>query len=462
MSTARPTVTAGTPPTALRTLLQLALPMVLARATQSVMTFADALQVSHLGAGAIAATATGGMNTFVVVMIPMGTVFIVQSFVAQLVGRGDRAHTGRFAYYGLAIAVAAGLLALAAIPAVGPILSHSSYSPGVQRDMATYMSIRLLSVTAIVVIESLGSFYGGLGNTYMAMIAGIIAMVVNIALNWVLIDGNLGAPAMGVAGTALATTIGTWCGAIFMLVAFWSGRGGAPARVRPRGLSFAELRRVVRFGLPTGVNYFMEFAAFQIFINVLLAGLGDTTVAAMNVVIAINSIAFMPAFGLASAGAILAGTAIGNNERDRVGPAVRLTMICNIVWMLAITALYLIAPARLLGLFAGGDQTAALVTVGAGMLVISAANQLFDAIAMTLAETLRAAGDTTWTMAVRLALAWLVFLPSGYLVIHVFHGGAIGAMVCLAAYMALTAGALVYRYRSGAWRSIDLIEPALV
>ena len=78
--------------------------MVLARATQSVITFADALQVEHLGTGAIAATATGGLNVFGFVILPMGTVFIVQSFVAQLVGRGDRDETPRFAWYGLVIA----------------------------------------------------------------------------------------------------------------------------------------------------------------------------------------------------------------------------------------------------------------------------------------------------------------------------------------------------------------------
>ena len=78
-------------------LLTLAIPMVLARLSQSVITFADAIQVEHLGSGALAATATGGLNVLGLVILPQGIVFIIQSFVAQLTGRGERDQTPRFA-----------------------------------------------------------------------------------------------------------------------------------------------------------------------------------------------------------------------------------------------------------------------------------------------------------------------------------------------------------------------------
>jgi Na+-driven multidrug efflux pump len=116
----------------LRILLRLAAPMVLARASQSVITFADAIQVKHLGYQAIAATATGGLNVLLVVTLAWGTVFIVQSFVAQLAGRGDRDQAPRFAWYGLAIALGAGLFAAALIPLIGPALALTRYSPAVR------------------------------------------------------------------------------------------------------------------------------------------------------------------------------------------------------------------------------------------------------------------------------------------------------------------------------------------
>jgi MATE family multidrug resistance protein len=447
----------------LGTLLALALPMVLARATQSVITFADALQVKNLGEGAIAATATGGLNCMALIVLAMGTVFIVQSFVAQLTGSGQRELAPRYAWYGLAIAAAAGLLAIALIPAVHPLLGLADYEPAVRDKMSDYIEIRLLSVGAAVGVEALGNWYAGFGNTYMQMIAGIITMFAAVFCNWLLIGGHLGAPALGVAGAAVASTIATWLGFAFIAFAYWRGWGGAPKQHGKLGLSRRELSRVVRFGIPNGLNWFLEFAAFQMFVNVVVAGLGTTAVAALNVVIVVNSLAFMPAFGLASAGAILAGQAIGRGERTAVWPHVKLTLACTIAWEAAMGVLYLVAPETVLGWFAPENTPAAeLVSVGSTMLVISALWQVFDATSMTLAETLRAAGDTTWTAAARILLAWAVFLPAAYLFVNRAHGGANAAMACLAGYLALLALALAYRFRSGAWRKIQLIEPKLV
>jgi MATE family multidrug resistance protein len=447
----------------LRALILLAFPMVLARATQSMMTFADALLVKHLGTDAIVASATGGFNVFLFAILPMGTVFIVQSFVAQLAGRGDADDAPRFAWYGIGIAVVSGVLALALIPAIRPLLELTHYSPAVREQMASYMAIRMYSVTAIVAIEALGNWYGGLGTTWMALVASVVTMVLDLVLCWVLIFGHLGAPAMGVDGAALSNLIASWAGFAFLAVAFYRRWGGAPRGRARLGLSLGELYRVVRFGLPNGMNWFFEFAAFQlVFVNLVFSDLGDELVASLNVVIAINSLSFMPAFGLASAGAILAGQAIGRGDRDAVWPQVKITLLCTMTWMGATGLFYILVPARLMDLFNEGGQSVALVTTGATMLAISAAWQLFDAIGITLSETLRSAGDTFWTAAARFVLAWSVFLPAAFYVVRVLDGGALGAMGCLVGYLALLSGAFAYRFRSGAWRRIQLIEPKLV
>src|SRR5262249_30828480 len=148
---------------------------------------------------------TGGLNVMGFVILAMGTVFIVQSFVSQLAGRGDADQTPRFAWYGLAIALIAAGLSLALVPLVRAALPLAGYSPEVRAQMTDYMAIRMLSIAAVVGVEALGSWYGGLGNTWMQMIAGLITMVAAVFFNWVLIDGHLGAPAMGVNGAALAS-----------------------------------------------------------------------------------------------------------------------------------------------------------------------------------------------------------------------------------------------------------------
>jgi MATE family multidrug resistance protein len=294
-------------------------------------------------------------------------------------------------------------------------------------------------------------------------------MIANIFLNWLLIDGNLGVTGMGVTGAAVASTIASWIGFGVLAVAFWRRWGGAPKVVAraagqrfTRELSRKELGRVVRFGLPNGLNWFLEFAAFQLFINGVLASLGDETVAALMAVLAVNSISFMPAFGLASAGAILAGQAIGRGERDAVWPHVKITLLVTATWMGVIGISYIFFPGAILSLFDSAGTSTQLVAIGATMLAISAAWQVFDAIAMTLSETLRAAGDTTWTAAARLILAWVVFTPAAFLVVLRWDGGPIGAMICLVAYLGLLALAFAYRFKSGKWRQIELIEPKLV
>jgi MATE family multidrug resistance protein len=328
--------------TRIRPLLALAGPMVLARATQSVITFADAVQVKHLGSGALAATATGGLNVFGFVILPMGTVFIIQSFVAQRVGRGERAATRRYAWYGLAIAAVSAVIAAAGIPFLHPALALTGYSPGVRDEMADYMAIRLLSVGAVVGTEALGNWYGGLGNTWMQMLAGIVTMIAAVACNWLLIDGHLGAPALGVAGAAWGSVVASWLGFAVIAVGFAQRRGGAPAGDGDP-MTRHELVRVVRFGLPSGLNWFLEFAAFQLFVNVVLASLGDDTVAALNAVLAVNSVSFMPAFGLASAGAILVGQAIGRGARDEVWPQVKATLALAMAWMGSIAVVEVVA-----------------------------------------------------------------------------------------------------------------------
>jgi len=129
--------------------------------------------------------------------------------------------------------------------------------------------------------------------------------------------------------------------------------------------------------------------------------------------------------------------------------------------MATIATVYLIVPGPLLGLF-DSQGTSNIVTLGTTMLLISAGWQLFDAIGLTVSETLRAAGDTFWTAAARLILAWVVWMPVAYVIVELADGGPIGAMLSLAGYVAILALALLYRFRSGAWQRIELIEPKLL
>jgi len=108
-------------------------------------------------------------------------------------------------------------------------------------------------------------------------------------------------------------------------------------------------------------------------------------------------------------------------------------------------------------LFAKGPAAGELLEVGTVLLALSAAWQLFDAVGMSTSEVLRATGDTAWTLGARVMLAWLVFTPAAFITVRQLQGGHVAAMACVAGYLALLAMLLVWRFRSGAWQSIDLI-----
>jgi MATE family multidrug resistance protein len=283
-------------------------------------------------------------------------------------------------------------------------------------------------------------------------------MVLTVVGNWLLIDGRLGAPALGVRGTALSNTLSTtvaFLGLLAMFVRECSRRGtGRFWR--------SELWRLLRFGIPSGITWFLEFGAYAFFVNVVVAGLGTTSLAALMSVIQVNSVAFMPAWGLASAGAILVGQAIGAGRPDRVTGLVRLAFAVAAVWECLVALAYLLAPELVLSAFAQDPASAeALVAAGRRMLVLSAAWQLFDAAVNVLAEALRAAGDTRFTMWARVGVAWTIWAAGSFVSVRILRGGDVVAVAWLVLYLAVLALVLTLRFRSGAWRRIVLVEPRL-
>jgi MATE family multidrug resistance protein len=430
-------------------LLRLAWPIIISRSTQTIIGISDQVLVADLGAAAIAAVGTGAFNTYAVLILPMGTLFIVSSFVSQLYGKGDLVGARRYGFYGLLVAVATQGVCMAGALAVPYGLSFFHYAPDVRELMTRYMQIRLMCGGAAMGIEALSNYYGGLGNTRLPMAASVFAMVLNVVLNVLLIKGGLGIPAMGVAGSALASAIATWV-AFLALLAYFLGSGRF-VRLVPR-----EIWRMLRFGLPSGLNWFFEFFAFNVFINIVVAGLGTVALGALMAVFNINGASFMPAFGVASAGAILVGQSIGAKRKDDVPRIVGLTLRTAALWQGIVGLAYLLWPRLLMIPFAKGTDAPALIEVGARMLMLSAAWQLFDATSMTMAEALRAAGDTAYPLWMRLVLAWGIFFPASYVSVRVLHGNDVVAVAWVVVYLGLLAAALWLRFRGGRWRDIAL------
>lgn len=431
-----------------RTILALAWPVALGRAAQSIIGFCDAAFVAPLGESSLAATSTGALNAANLFILPTGVAYIIQSFASQLHGKGDREGVRRQAWYGLLLSLVTELFAIASVPLVGRSLSRFAYSAEVRALMTQYLAIRLLSSGPAVGIEALANWYGAQGDTRMGLRANVAVMLSNLVFLWVLV------PSMGVRGAAWANVLATWVGFAVVLAPFVRhARGGGPLR-----LSAREFGRVLRFGLPNGLNWFLEFAAFIVFVNVVFASLGTTALASLMAVMQLNSIAFMPSFGVSTAGAILVGNAIGAAQKDVVPTLLKRTLVVTCGWMVSVGLSYLAAPALLLAVFARGPGAAAFLAVAVPLLRVSAMWQVFDAIGMTISEALRAAGDTFWPLVARLTIAWVFFVPISWWLVRVMHQGPTVTLTCIAGYLAALALAMALRFRAGAWRTITLTE----
>jgi multidrug resistance protein, MATE family len=179
-------------------------------------------------------------------------------------------------------------------------------------------------------------------------------------------------------------------------------------------------------------------------------------------VMQLNSVAFMPAFAMASAGAIVVGQAIGAGYPDEVPLAVRRTFLLAGGWQATVGLAYVVIPTVFFAPFVQGRSTEGLMEIGVRMLALSAGWQLFDAAATTLAETLRGARDTTWPLLARLVLAWGVFVPGSWITVRWYGGDDVSAMLWLILYLGLLAALLAWRFRSGAWRRIVLVPADVI
>jgi MATE family multidrug resistance protein len=439
-------------------LLGLAWPIVIARSTQVLVGVSDALLVGHLGQEALAATTGGALDAYTLLILPLGVVSVVSAFASQLIGARDPSAARRFGFYGLAVALLAQVVALALLPSIPWALGRLDLSPEVRGLTAGYLRVRLYSAGAAVGLEALGSYYCGAGNTRLPMLASLSALLLNVAGNWLLIDGRLGLPALGVTGSALASTLATTLAFAGLLAVFLAS--GGRTRGVAAALSARELGRMLRCGFPMGLNGFAETFAFAVFVNVFVAGFGTTTLAALMIVLQISSLTTLPSFALASSGAVLVGQAIGANTVDLVPRLVRVTLLGAVGWQAFLGLAYLLVWRPLLSLFVASAPSApALLDAGASFLLLSVVWTLFEALAAAYSEALCAAGDTSITLRARVVLLTLVFAPGAWVLVNRLGAGWMAVSLWFAACGGLLAGVLHRRFHGGAWRRIQLAGP---
>ena len=434
-------------------------PVVLQMLLKTMMFYVDSSMISSLGQEAMAAMGVVGpiSHTLVAVLsaLSVGTV----ATVARAWGEGDRAKQEREASTSVVLALGLGLpLTLAGVWLL-PEMSELFRVP--DSPAVTVMARQFLGIEASVfVFFCLDAAASGIlraaGRTVVPLVATLGANVLNIGLNWVFIFGNLGAPRMGVAGAALATSISFAVQGAVTFGVLWTSR--SPIRLSEgalRGVTRDSIARLVRVSIPAAAEPLLLQTGFLIY-NKAITMLGTMPMAAHRAAITVESMTFMPAYGFAVAASAVVGQYLGAGRPDWADAAFRECARLSTWLMSAVGVAFFFLAAPLVGLFLRGPEAEPTVAVAAICLAISAFEQPFMALAMALGGALRGAGDTRSPVIVGLIGVWGVRIPLAWLLAFPAGLGLSGIWITMIADWAVRTAVFSVLYRRGAWKRIAL------
>ena len=297
-------------------LLAIALPMVVSHACDTVMTFTDRLFLSRLGTEEMNAAMSGGLTCFMMTTFFMGLIGYTTALVAQYLGAGKRDRCAVAATQALVISLAAYPLILAARPLVFYGFEISGIAPEQLACQKVYFGILIYATIIGLLRTSLSSFFSGIGQTRMVMVAAFVAMAANVGFNYVLIFGKLGVPAMGIRGAAYGTVLGGLLGLAVLVGAYLRPSIRRRFRVvESLRLDREAMGKLLWFGYPAGVEMFLNVLAFTGMILAFHVH-GPATATATTIMFNWDMVSFVPLLGVQIGVMSLVGRYMGAGDPD--------------------------------------------------------------------------------------------------------------------------------------------------
>jgi len=480
-------------------LLSVALPTVATMTSYTMMQFVDKLMVSRIGPEPVyvGAQGNGGLAAFVPIACMMGFLTVINTYVSQNLGAGRPERAPAYGWTGLWWSLIAAVLLIPYaifLPDLFAIMRSGSLDPDalaalVYRDELAVDYGRILILGAFFTMASRGisHFFYGMHKPWVTLVAGLTGNIVNLFLNAVFIfgpeplhtgvavldpvlrfaadtAGALGMPAMGVAGAAIATVIGTAVELSIPLALFLSPKFHRLYQTRSAWRpSMAHFKDIARIGWPGAAMFGNEMICWAFFMVYLVGEFGPLHSTAGWIAHQYMSLSFMPAVGLSIAVTAVVGKCMGAKRPDEAAHRAWLGVALALVYMGVCGVLFVVFRHDLIGLFIPESTPPAdaerLVALGSKFLIAVAAFQLFDAVAMVLSGALRGAGDTVWPGVATLVLSWTTIVAGGLAMTRFFPSlESVGPWIAAAAYVALLATALLVRFLTGRWKKIDLLK----
>ena len=268
---------------------------------------------------------------------------------------------------------------------------------------------------------------------------------------------------MGIAGAGLATVIGSWTSALIAVALLLRPRYrqefATASGWKPEPALFA---RLMKYGGPAGGQVFLDVLVFNLFTQ-LVGRLSEAAMGATTLTIRLNMIAFLPMMGLGQAVCILVGQRLGGDRADLAERSTYTGLKWVVGYMGVIAAIYLLLPTLLVSVFESNrdpEEFARIAALVPGLLVCVAVYSLADAVNVTFGFALRGAGDTRFVTLATFCLAWPIMVVPTYLVVRA-GGSVYWAWWFATAHIFAMATCFYFRFRTGKWKTMRVIEPAL-
>jgi multidrug resistance protein, MATE family len=451
------------PAVELRSLIRLALPIVAVQVGLMMMGVVDTLMVGRVSAAALAAVALGNIYFFSVAVFGMGVLFALDPIISQAVGAKDDPAIARGLQRGLVLAVILATLSLFPLLAVEPLIVLLRQPADVVPMAAGYVHAATPGILAFLAFVVLRQTLQAMDLVRPIVATIVLANVVNIFLNWVLVFGHLGFPALGPVGTGWASSISRWTMLVSLIILTLPRLG---TYLRPAGrevLRPRPLGRMLRLGLPVGAQLELEVGAFAV-VAVVMGWIGTVEMAGHQVAINLASLTFMVPLGIAQAASVRVGQAVGREAPGSARASARAALLSGGAFMSLTAVIFLVMPGALAALY---TTEPAVLLIAIALIPVAGMFQVFDGLQVVAAGVLRGVGDTTAPFVANLVAFWAIGMPVGLYLCFRTSAGAVGLWWGLVAALAAVALFLVARVRVRMRRDLgrlviddDLAEPS--
>ncbi|MGI9220666.1 MAG: MATE family efflux transporter [Woeseiaceae bacterium] len=398
----------------LRALLKLAGPLIVNNLAIAGIHFADAIMAGRLGAETLAAVAVGGSIWFFGFTICMGTLMAISPIAARHFGAGTPELIGRYTrqgiYFGVFVAV---ILIWVFHQYVGAAINAVGIDSGFRDLTQGYVLALVWGAPGIFVFLAFRFTTEGIGLTKPIMYASVASLFLNVFLNWVLMFGNLGAPALGAVGCGIASAITMWSIMIGLGIYIMCSKTYAPLQIFARVGKVRPdvIKEILVLGFPIAVTITAEAGLFNA-VSVLMGTRGAAIAAAHQVAINFAMTTFMIPLALSSAITVRVGHALGAGDAHGARHRANVGVITCAVFMTCSAAVMLMFRDIVVLIYTNDP---AVTSIAISLLLAAAIFQIGDGVQIGAAGALRGYKDTRFPMVINIFAYWVLAFPLAYM-----------------------------------------------